>query len=67
MADCEALLDNFLTFTGRDVLKGLGNRSKKTADKIAKERFAEFQRIQDASYENDFEKMAKGKLSSGGK
>lgn len=67
MADCEALLDNFLTFTGRDVLKGLGNRNKKTADKIAKERFAEFQRIQDASYENDFEKMAKGKLSSGGK
>lgn len=67
MADCEALLDNFLTFTGRDVLKGLGNRNKKAADKIAKERFAEFQRIQDASYENDFEKMAKGKLSSGGK
>lgn len=67
MADCEALLDNFLTFTGRDVLKGLGNRNKKTADKIAKERFVEFQRIQDASYENDFEKMAKGKLSSRGK
>lgn len=67
MADCETLLDNFLTFTGRDVLKGLSNRNKKTADKIAKERFAEFQRIQDASYENDFEKMAKGKLSSGEK
>lgn len=61
MADCEALLDNFLTFSGRDVLKGAGNRKKKTADKIARERFAEFQRIQDASYENDFEKMAKAK------
>lgn len=48
-------------------ISAVGNRNKKTADKIAKERFAEFQRIQDASYENDFEKMAKGKLSSGGK
>lgn len=63
MADCEALLDNFLTFTGREVLKSLGNRNKKTADKIARERFAEFQRIQDATYENDFEKMARGKLA----
>ena len=65
MEDCEELLDGFLTFSGRDVLKGLGNRNKKTADKLAKERFAEFQRIQDATYENDFEKMAKGKLGSG--
>lgn len=65
MEDCEELLDRFLTFSGRDVLKGLGNRNKKTADKLARERFAEFQRIQDATYENDFEKMAKGKLGSG--
>lgn len=56
MGDCEQLLDGFLQFNGRDVLQGLGNRNKKTADKIAKERFAEFQRIQDASYRNDFEK-----------
>ena len=42
------------------VLKGLGTRTKSTADKIARERFAEFQRIQDAEWQNDFEKMAKG-------
>lgn len=59
MADCEELLNGFLVFNGREVLKGLGNRNKKTADKIAKERFAEFQRIQDKTWENDFEKMAK--------
>ena len=64
MEDCESLLDGFLTFNGREVLKGLGNRNKKTADKIAKERFREFQRVQDRTYENDFEKVAK-KLNGG--
>ena len=59
MEDCERLLDGFLTFSGREVLKGLGNRNKKTADKIAKERFREFQRLQDKTYENDFERMPK--------
>lgn len=59
MEQCEQLLDGFLTFNGREVLRGLGNRNKKTADRIAKERFAEFQRVQDASWENDFERMAK--------
>lgn len=59
MADCDELLNGFLTFNGREVLKGLGNRNKKTADKLAKGRFAEFQRIQDETWENDFEKMAK--------
>lgn len=28
MEDCERLLDGFLTFSGREVLKGLGNRNK---------------------------------------
>lgn len=55
----ERLLDGFLTFSGREVLKGLGNRNKKTADKIAKERFHEFQKLQDKTYENDFELMVK--------
>lgn len=59
MEDCERLLDGFLTFSGREVLKGLGNRNKKTADKIAKERFHEFQKLQDKTYKNDFELMAK--------
>lgn len=59
MEECERLLDGFLTFNGREVLKGLGNRNKKTADRIAKERFREFQTIQDKTYENDFEKIAK--------
>lgn len=60
MADCDELLNGFLTFNGREVLKSLGTRTKSTADKIARERFAEFQRIQDAEWQNDFEKMAKG-------
>lgn len=60
MADCDELLNGFLTFNGREVLKGLGTRTKSTADKIARERFAEFQHIQDAEWQNDFEKMAKG-------
>lgn len=60
MADCDELLNGFLTFNGREVLKGLGTRTKSTADKIARERFAEFQRIQDAEWKNDFEKMARG-------
>lgn len=64
MADCDELLNGFLTFNGREVLRGLGNRNKKTADKLARERFTEFQRIQDATWENDFEKMAK-KLENG--
>lgn len=59
MEDCERLLDGFLTFSGREVLKGPGNRNKKTADKIAKERFHEFQKLQDKTYENDFELMVK--------
>lgn len=64
MEQCEQILDGFLAFNGRDVLKGLGNRNKKTADRIARERFAEFQRIQDAEWENDFERMAKGLAES---
>ena len=59
MEDCKKLLDGFLTFNGRDVLQGLGNRNKKTADKIALERFAEYRKVQDATYENDFEKAVK--------
>lgn len=59
MEDCRQLLDGFLTFNGRGVLQGLGNRNKKTADKIALERFAEYRKVQDATYENDFEKAVK--------
>ncbi len=59
MEDCVALLDGFLTFNGREVLKGLGDRNKKTADKIAHERFDEYRKLQDATYENDFEKAVK--------
>ena len=59
MEDCRQLLDGFLAFNGRDVLQGLGNRNKKTADRIALERFAEYRKVQDATYENDFEKAVK--------
>ena len=63
MEECVALLDGFLTFNGREVLKGLGDRNKKTANKIAHERFDEYRKLQDATYENDFEKAVK-KLKS---
>lgn len=63
MEECVALLDGFLTFNGREVLKGLGDRNKKAADKIAHERFDEYRKLQDATYENDFEKAVK-KLKS---
>lgn len=59
MEDCKQLLDGFLAFNGREVLQGLGNRNKKTADKIALERFTEYRKVQDATYENDFEKAVK--------
>ena len=59
MEDCKQLLDGFLAFNGREVLQGLGNRNKKTADKIALERFAEYRKVQDVTYENDFEKAVK--------
>ena len=59
MEDCKQLLDGFLAFNEREVLQGLGNRNKKTADKIALERFAEYRKVQDATYENDFEKAVK--------
>ena len=59
MEDCVRLLDGFLTFNGRDVLKGLGDRNKKTADKVALERFGEYRTGQDMIYENDFEKIMK--------
>ena len=59
MEDCVNLLDGFLTFNGRDVLKGLGDRRKETADKIAIERFEEYRKLQDRTYENDFEKAVK--------
>ena len=59
MEDCARLLDGFLEFNGRDVLRGVGHRNKKTADKIALERFAEYRKLQDKTYENDFEKAVK--------
>ena len=59
MEDCVRLLDGFLAFNGRDVLKGLGDRNKKTADKVALERFGEYRKSQDMIYENDFEKIMK--------
>lgn len=59
MKDCAELVDSFLQFNGREVLKGKGERSHKQAEKKAREEFAKFQKIQDATYENDFEKQMK--------
>ncbi len=64
MKDCADLVDNFLQFNGREILIGKGERSHKQAEKKAREEFAKFQRIQDATYENDFERHVK-KLENG--
>lgn len=65
MADCEKLLDDFLSFNGRGILPDKGNRNRKQAEAKAKAEFAEFQKVQDRTYENDFEKMAKERLIPG--
>lgn len=64
MEDCEKLLDDFLKFNGRDVLPHKGERSHEQAKKKARDEFAKFQKIQDAAYENDFEKQVKRLESS---
>lgn len=64
MEDCERLLDDFLKFNGRDVLPHKGERSHEQAKKKAREEFVKFQKIQDATYQNDFEKRMRN-LDSG--
>lgn len=59
MADCSAALDSFLEYNRRSVLTDKGKRSKKQAENKAKAEFEKFRAIQDATYENDFEKAAK--------
>lgn len=59
MADCSAALDSFLKYNRRSVLPDKGKRSKKQAEGKAKAEFEKFRAIQDATYENDFEKAAK--------
>ena len=65
MEDCDKLLDSFLQFNGRGVLPNKGSRNRRQAEAKARAEFAEFQKVQDATYENDFEKMAKKKLRPG--
>ncbi len=59
MTECAQLVDDFLRFNGRSVLTGKSKRSQNQAKRAAKEQFMAFQRIQDESYENDFEKQVK--------
>lgn len=56
MQDCAEALDDFLKYNRRNVLGTKGARSQKQAKAKAIEEFAKFQKIQDASYKNDFEK-----------
>lgn len=65
MEDCRNLLDDFLQFNGRGILPDKGSRNRRQAEAKAKAEFAEFQKIQDRTYENDFERMAKKKLIPG--
>lgn len=57
MTDCANMLDQFIQFNGMQLLEGKGTRSTSQAKARAKEQFAEFQKIQDATYLNDFEKQ----------
>ena len=59
MKDCEEALEAFLRYNRRDVLQDKGQRTKQQADKKALDEFAKFRKIQDATYENDFEKEIK--------
>ena len=59
MEDCERALDQFLRYNRREVLPGKGERTKRQADEKALREFAEFRKIQDRTYENDFEKEIK--------
>lgn len=59
MADCAEALDGFLAYNRRRVLQDQGHRTKKVADAKAREEFRKFQHLQDATYENDFEKEIK--------
>ena len=59
MEDCERALDQFLRYNRREVLPGKGERTKRQADEKALREFAEFRKIQDRTYENDFEREIK--------
>lgn len=59
MEDCERALDQFLRYNRREVLPHKGERTKRQADEKALREFAEFRKIQDRTYENDFEKEIK--------
>lgn len=56
MEDCARAVDGFLEYSRRDVLRGKGERNRKQAHAKAKAEFAKFQRAQDATFENDFQK-----------
>ncbi len=50
MDDWKNNVDRFLEFNDYDVLKGLGNRNKKTADKMAKKQFEAYRVEQDQKF-----------------
>jgi len=64
MEDCDRLLDDFLRFNGRQVLDGPSARSHEQAERKARTEFERFRKMQDATYENDFERRAR-KLEKG--
>lgn len=56
MEDCTTMLDQFIEFNGLDLLVGKGTRNMAQAKKRAMEQFAEFQKIQDETFKNDFQR-----------
>lgn len=57
MQDCADALDSFLRYNRREVLESKGAHSRKQAKAKSESEFRKFQKIQDASYKNDFEKQ----------
>ncbi|OLS02921.1 virulence RhuM family protein [Tissierella creatinophila] len=59
MEDWKNKLDAFLEFNEYDILKNLGNISRKVADATAHTEYNKFRIIQDKMYESDFDKLTK--------
>lgn len=59
MEDCIKLIDKFIQFNEMELLEGKGKRSMTQAKRKAKKEFDTFQKIQDHSYMNDFEREMK--------
>ena len=56
MEECAAAVDGFLAYNRKEILQGKGQRNRKQAVAKAKAEFAKFQKTQDRTYLNGFER-----------